>query len=169
MIYLCDVAGVRVRVDSEDPEVGNAFVSPVDRTCDTELTADGSWSRRFGVALIVIVAIGIVTRLLFVFGWTWGAPLHGDPGFFQQTAASLANGKGYAHQFLETGPLVPTASFPPVFTSVLAALDIMGIRSIDAHRIALAFISAGGVLAVGLIGRRLAGPWVGLLAAGIAV
>ena len=168
MIYLCDVAGVRVRVDGEDPEVGDASVSRDDRTSDTELTAGGSWFRRFGVALIVIVAIGVVTRLLFVFGWTWGAPLHGDPGFYQQTAARLANGNGYVHQFLETGPLVPTALHPPVFTSVLATLDIIGIRSIDAHRLALAFISAGGVLAVGLFGRRLAGPCVGLLAAGIA-
>ena len=124
LIYLCDVAGTRVRFDGEDAEVGDASVSPDDRTSDTELTADGSWSRRFGVALIVIVAIGVVTRLLFVFGWTWGAPLHGDPGFYQQTAASLANGNGYVHQFLARGPLVPTALHPPVFTSVLAALRL---------------------------------------------
>ena len=162
------VAGVRVRADREDTQVGDVSVSPDDRISDTELTADNSWFRRFGVALIVIVAIGVVTRVLFVFGWTWGAPLHGDPLFYQQTAARLANGNGYVDQLLGRGPLAPTAEHPPVFTLVLAALDSISIRSIDAHRIALAFISAGGVLAVGLFGRRLAGPYVGLLAAGIA-
>jgi 4-amino-4-deoxy-L-arabinose transferase-like glycosyltransferase len=115
------------------------------------------------------VAIGIVARLLFVFGWTWGVPIHGgDPLFFQQTAAQIAHGNGYVGRFLGKGPLVPTAGHPPAFSFVLAALDLVHIRSIDAHRVALAFISAGGVLAMGLLGRRLAGPGVGLLAAGIA-
>ncbi len=125
-------------------------------------------TRRFGLALIAIVVLGVSVRLLFVFGWTWGVPLHGDPLFFQQTAARVANGNGYVDQFLGKGPLVPTAEHPPVFTFILAALDLVGIRSVDAHRIALSFISAGGVLSVGLFGRRLAGPGVGLLAAGIA-
>ena len=63
---------------------------------------------------------------------------------------------------------MPTAVHPPAFSSLLAGLDLVDIRSVDAHRIALAFISAVGVLAMGLLGRRLAGPGVGLLAAGIA-
>jgi hypothetical protein len=88
--------------------------------------------------------------------------------FFQQTAAGLADGHGYVTHFLGRGPLVPTAEHPPVFSLVLAGLDLIGLRSPNAHRIALAFISAGGVFAAGLFGRRVAGPAVGLLAAGIA-
>ncbi len=61
---------------------------------------------------------------------------------------------------------MPTAEHPPAFSLLLATLDFVHIQSIDAHRIALSFISAGGVLAMGLFGRRLAGPGVGLLAAG---
>jgi 4-amino-4-deoxy-L-arabinose transferase-like glycosyltransferase len=158
-----------VRADSEDTVVGDAAVLAQDRPFDAKAAADGLTPRRFGLALAAMVAIGIVARLLFVFGWTWGVPIHGgDPLFFQQTAAQIAHGNGYVDRFLGQGPLVPTAEHPPAFSLVLAALDLVHIRSIDAHRAALAFISAGGVLAMGLFGRRLAGSGVGLLAAGIA-
>jgi hypothetical protein len=125
-------------------------------------------SRRFAWALGGIVAIGLLLRVLFIAGWTWGAPLHGDPLFFQQSAAHLAQGKGYVDQFLGRGPLVPTAEHPPAFSFLLAGLDLVHIRSVDAHRVALAVISSLGVLAIGLLGRRLTGPRVGLLAALIA-
>jgi 4-amino-4-deoxy-L-arabinose transferase-like glycosyltransferase len=137
------------------------------RPSDAEVVGNGR-PRRFASALAAIVVIGILARILFVMGWTWGVPLHGDPLFFQQTAAQIAHGNGYVDRFLGKGPLVPTAEHPPAFSLVLATLDVVRIRSVDAHRIALAFISAGGVLAVGLLGRRLAGPGVGLLAAGVA-
>ncbi len=131
-------------------------------------TARHDGSQRFGWALGGIVFIGIVARILFIAGWTWGAPLHGDPLFFQQSAAHIAGGKGYVDRFLGKGPLVPTAVHPPAFSFVLAGLDLVHLRSADAHRIALACISSAGVLALGLFGRRLAGPGVGLLAAAIA-
>ncbi len=131
--------------------------------------SEGGGSHRFAWYLGGIVVIGVVARILFVAGWTWGAPVHGgDPLFFQQSAAHIANGKGYVDQFLGNGPLVPTAEHPPAFSFLLAGLDLMHVRSVDAHRVALAIISSLGVLAMGLLGRRLAGAGVGLLAAGIA-
>ena len=125
-------------------------------------------SRRFNATQAGIVFLGVLARILFILGWTIGAPLRGDPLFFQQAALRIAHGHGYVNSFLEKGSLVPTAVHPPVFPVVLAALDLLGIQSADAHRIALAILSAGGVLAMGMLGRRLAGPTVGLVAAGIA-
>ena len=115
-----------------------------------------------------IVVIGVVVRVLFIAGWTWGAPLHGDPLFFQQSAAQIANGKGYVDQLLGKGPFVPTAEHPPAFSFLLAGLDLAHVSSANAHRVALAIFSGLGVLAMCLLGRRVAGPGVGLLAAGIA-
>ena len=63
---------------------------------------------------------------------------------------------------------MPTAEHPPAFSFLLAGLDLVHVRSVDAHQVALAFISSLGVLVMGHLGRRLGGPGVGLLAAGIA-
>jgi hypothetical protein len=130
--------------------------------------ADRAGTPWFRWALVCIVVTAIIVRVLFIAGWTWGTPLHGDPLFFQQSAAHLAQGKGYVDQFDGKGPLAPTAEHPPAFSFLLAGLDVIHIRSVDAHRIALAFISSLGVLALGLLGRRVAGAGVGLIAAGIA-
>jgi 4-amino-4-deoxy-L-arabinose transferase-like glycosyltransferase len=124
--------------------------------------------RGFNATLAGIVSLGVLVRILFILGWTIGAPLRGDPLFFQQAAVRIAHGHGYVNSFLEKGSLVPTAVHPPIFPVVLAALDLVRIQSADAHRIALAIISAGGVLAMGMLGRRLATPAVGLVAAVIA-
>jgi 4-amino-4-deoxy-L-arabinose transferase-like glycosyltransferase len=131
-------------------------------------TPDRAGHRRFAWALGGIVCVGVVARLLFIAGWTWNERLSGDPLFYQQSAAHLAHGQGYVSHFFGQKALVPTAEHPPAFSSLLAVLDLVHIQSTDAHRIALAFFSSLGVLAMGLLGRRLAGPHVGLIAAGIA-
>jgi 4-amino-4-deoxy-L-arabinose transferase-like glycosyltransferase len=128
----------------------------------------GGGSHRFAWYLGGIVVIGVVARILFIIGWTWGVLPRGDPLFFQQSAGHLANGKGYVLQTLSNGSFVPTAEHPPAFSFLLAGLDLAHVGSVDAHRVALAIISSLGVLAMGLLGRRLAGPAVGLLAAAIA-
>jgi 4-amino-4-deoxy-L-arabinose transferase-like glycosyltransferase len=124
--------------------------------------------RAFTLALGGLVLVGALARVLFAVHWSFGRPLHGDPLSYQQIAADLAHGKGYVAHFLGKGPLVPTAEHPPVFSGVLAVLDLVGLQSPDAHRIALSLIGSGGVLAMGLLGRRVAGPAVGLVAAVIA-
>jgi hypothetical protein len=69
--------------------------------------------------------------------------------FFQQTAASLSDGHGYGYavDFPGTGKPAPTALHPPIFPIVLALLDLVRLQSAEAHRIALAFVSAVSVVA----------------------
>jgi peptidoglycan/LPS O-acetylase OafA/YrhL len=132
-----------------------------------------SWRRSFGVrwflpGLLAIVVLGIGIRVGFAIGWTFGKPLGGDALFFHQSAATLANGRGYLTNFLGSSRLVPTAERPPLFPMLLGSLDLMGFHSVDAQRIALALISSLGVFLTGILGHRVAGPVVGLLAAVIA-
>ena len=124
--------------------------------------------RWFGLGLMVLVVVGIAMRIVFAIVWQEGKPLLGDPLFFQQTAAQIAHGNGYVAAFVARGKPVATATHPPGFSIVLAALDILRIQSANAHRIALAFIASGGIVAMGFLGRRLMSPVAGLLAAGIA-
>ena len=112
--------------------------------------------RWFGAGLLGLFILAIGMRVLFVIGWTGGMPLHGDPLFFQKVAASLAHGDGYA--ILHDGRPIPTALHPPMFPLVLAVLDLVGLQSADVHRDVSAFISAGGVPVMGLLGRRVFSP-----------
>ena len=57
-------------------------------------------------ALGGIVVIAIVARILFILGWTWAAPLHGDPLFFHQSARA-SPGQRLCRSLLGQGPLVP--------------------------------------------------------------
>jgi hypothetical protein len=122
----------------------------------------------FRFALAGMTLAGVASRLWFTAGWTLGTPARGDASLFQQAASNLAGGKGYALPFLGSGRPVPTALHPPLFPSILALLDSVGLGSPDDHRIVLAVVSSGAVVATGLLGRRVAGPAAGLLSAAIA-
>ena len=62
----------------------------------------------------------------------------------------------------------PPRLHPPLFSFVLAALDLIGVTTADAHRLALAVLSSGAIVAMGFLGRRLYGTAAGLVAAAIA-
>jgi 4-amino-4-deoxy-L-arabinose transferase-like glycosyltransferase len=124
-------------------------------------------------ALLLVAVVGVGLRVLFgvvgveprpgVFG---GAPreLSHDALLFEEYADHLRHGEGYS----SGDPPRPEASHPPVFPIALAALSTVGLDTFDSHRVALAVLGGIGVVLVGLVGRRLAGPAVGLIAACIA-
>jgi 4-amino-4-deoxy-L-arabinose transferase-like glycosyltransferase len=122
----------------------------------------------FFPALSMFVVLGVTFRVLYSAIWEWGTALQGDPKWFQQTAASLARGEGIAAPFLGRGAPVPSAEHPPVFSMIMAVLDLFRLETADAHRIALAFISAGSIVVMALVGRRLMGPATGLVAGAFA-
>ena len=125
-------------------------------------------TRWFVPALTAVTLLGIIWRIVYAVVWEDGTALTGDPRYFQQTAASLAHGHGYNTIVAAPGGLVPTARHPPVFSMLLAVLDLLKIQSVDEHRLAIAFISASAVVLMGLLGRRLMGPGAGIVAATIA-
>src|SRR5262249_22998169 len=62
----------------------------------------------------------------------------------------------------------PTAEYPPLHPAVLSIAARFGLRSVQQQRVYLCFFGAATVLLIGLLGRRVAGPTTGLVAAGIA-
>lgn len=122
----------------------------------------------FWPVLASLTAVGIVVRILFV-SLARFPNIANDAKFFRETAHNLVSGQGYAYPF-PTHPAksVATAAHPPLFSLVLSFFDIMGLDSIQAQRVALAVVSSVTVVLVGLVGRRVFGPSVGVVAAGIA-
>jgi 4-amino-4-deoxy-L-arabinose transferase-like glycosyltransferase len=125
----------------------------LDRGFRDRLRRDPSW---FRPTLFGVVALGAIVRIAFAIS-VMSRVLSGDAHFFHTTAAQIANGKGY-----------PTAAHPPVFPYLLAVFDLVGISSVGAQRIAVSIVASAGVLLVGLLGRKVAGPIVGIVAALIA-
>ncbi len=108
------------------------------------------------------MALGIAVRVAFAIS-VMSRGLTADAKFFHVSAAYLASGKGY-----ETLSGHPTANHPPVFSLLLACFDWLGLHSIGEQRVAVSIVAGAGVLLLGLLGRRLAGPSVGLVGAAIA-
>jgi hypothetical protein len=125
-------------------------------------------ARWFNLILGLAVMLGLAVRIAFVSAVNF-PQLANDAVFFRLTASNLADGKGYAAPFV-THPhkLVATAAHPPLFPAVLSVFDFLGLHSVHAQRLALAVVTCASVLVMGLLGRRVAGPIVGILAAVIA-
>src|SRR5690606_6786745 len=80
-----------------------------------------------------------------------------------------AAGRGFLNPFFfREGVIVPGADHPPGFVLVLSLLDAIGISSAQGQRVIMAFVGAVSIAVIAQLGRRLGGPRVGLIAAGLA-
>ncbi len=123
------------------------------------------------VVMALLVA-GLVLRVAFAL--VWATPLGFTPGderYYQHVGQSVADGHGYVDDLL--GASGPSTSHPPAFVLVIAGLDRLGLSPPDNHgsddpqRVALALVTAAAIPLAALLGRRLAGPGVGVVTAAI--
>jgi 4-amino-4-deoxy-L-arabinose transferase-like glycosyltransferase len=119
------------------------------------------------VALAAIAALALAVRLVYALAIAPGQPTPGDSLIYHALANSIAHGDGYnlAEIYHRSHP---TASHPPLYPLYLAAFVKLGISSYGAQRAVSCLLGTIAVVLVGLVGRRIAGPRVGLIAAGIA-
>jgi 4-amino-4-deoxy-L-arabinose transferase-like glycosyltransferase len=120
------------------------------------------------LAAIALVALGI--RVVFIVWVAPQVPKLGDASAYHLLAVNLARGRGYIRPFddLLLHLRRPTAEYPPLFPALLSLPARLGAHSVDQQRIFLAFVGAGTVALVGLLGRRVASNAVGLTAAALA-
>lgn len=123
----------------------------------------------FRTALAGLVALGVIVRVYYTLRVApWPPRGFDDQSWYQWEANLLAHGHGFMDPIdVLQGRWVPTAAHPPVYPLVLAGLVKLGVSAAKL-RLAGSVFGAGTIAALGLLGRRLAGPRVGLLAAGIA-
>jgi 4-amino-4-deoxy-L-arabinose transferase-like glycosyltransferase len=129
-----------------------------------------SRKRAFLIALLAITVVALVVRIAFVLVVDPKLPDPGDATAYHLLANNLADGHGYIRPFdfrlLHVAR--PTAEYPPLFSALIAIPSYLGATSIEAQRVFLCFLGAGTVVLLGLLGRRVGGPIVGLVAAAIA-
>jgi 4-amino-4-deoxy-L-arabinose transferase-like glycosyltransferase len=95
-----------------------------------------------------------------------------DEVFYHLQARLVSDGHGFINPFGYFAPLsspahrvFQTAVHPPLYTVFLAIPARLGIESMLSQRVLTALLGAGTVFLLGVLGRRLAGDRVGLLAA----
>lgn len=123
--------------------------------------------RRFLWALLGIVAVGLAIRLVYVFASRQHDDFQGDAYFYHAGANVLADGRGFVSPFF-THRTVQAAEHPPLYVVFLAIPSVLGFQSVLAHLVWSSLLGAVTVFVIGLIGRDVVGPRVGLVAAVIA-
>jgi 4-amino-4-deoxy-L-arabinose transferase-like glycosyltransferase len=119
--------------------------------------------RRFRRDLTIIVALAALVRFVYALFVKGDAQLKGDEPFFHLTADWLSKGYGFTAA-PHSG--IPSALHPPLFSIALVPASVIsGGSSVVLQRCTVALIGTVTVAVVGFLGRAVAGPEVGLLAA----
>jgi hypothetical protein len=124
----------------------------------------------FAVGLVIVALAALAVRVSFVKLVEPEVPEIGDASAYHLLSVNLADGRGYIRPFDDAllGLERPTAEYPPLFPAVLALPAWVGADGVEDQRVFLAFVGAGTVVLVGLLGRRIGGRGAGLTAATLA-
>lgn len=126
---------------------------------------------RTRLALIALIALAVRVIYTLAIGREDNpeSPF-GDAFFFHSVANLIADGRGYSHPFyaLVQGYDAPTAAHPPLWPLVLAVVSELGLNGETGHRLVGNLVGTGSVVLTGVLGARVGGERVGLLAAGMA-
>lgn len=124
----------------------------------------------FARRLLPLLALALGLRLVYGLVLVGDAPLLGDGLEFNQLAAQLADGHGYIQPgpFEAAGEERPTADKPPLYPFVVALPMLVAGGGWEVQHVAGALIGTATVAVIALLGRRVAGERVGLIAAALA-
>jgi 4-amino-4-deoxy-L-arabinose transferase-like glycosyltransferase len=124
----------------------------------------------FGPSLAAIVAFGVAIRVAHtLLVAPWPPTIFNDEAYYSTLAQLIARGEGFVRpaEFFGQGLSLPTAERPPLFSLALAGLVKLGLTGGDGRLLGV-LTGGGAIVAVGLLGRRLADARAGLVAAGLA-
>jgi 4-amino-4-deoxy-L-arabinose transferase-like glycosyltransferase len=122
------------------------------------------------VRLGIVAGVAVAARVAYVLLLAPDRAECCDRLFYHLTANLLADGHGYVKpvEFLEEGRSLPTAGHPPLYPFLLAVVSWFGGETYATHRAVGIVVGAATVVAIGLLGRRVGGERVGIVAAAIA-
>src|SRR4051812_11641643 len=126
--------------------------------------------RPFATRLAAIAGVGLAVRLVYSLAVMGDRTPGGDGREFHLLANVLAQTARYLQpfQYLYLHHTVPTTEKPPLYPAVLALPSWLGLDSYAAHRVVSCLLGAAAVVLIGLLGRRVGGDRIGLLAGSIA-
>ncbi len=122
------------------------------------------------IGMVAITALALVVRVAWVLIARRDFALHGDDYFYHWQANALADGMGFINpvSWKALHRIDPSAAHPPLYSMYLAVISWFGGTSALTHRLASCVLGTGGVVLIGLVARRIAGPRAMLIAAFLA-
>ncbi len=147
MTDLADAVDQRDAPAATDPE-----------SIEPEQTADRSFYRW----LIIIAAVSLVWRVIYVLVWRADVNVWGDSYFYHESAKLIADGKGFVNPIIQTEQ---AADHPPLYLVFLAGLSWFGLTSPVSHILATVVVGTFTVILAGLACREIAGRRAGIIAA----
>jgi 4-amino-4-deoxy-L-arabinose transferase-like glycosyltransferase len=112
--------------------------------------------RRFSLQLGIIAIVALAIRVAYVQLYS----RHADLGFDANTYYEIAKRIAAGH--------LPGALFPPGLPFLLAVFRLIGLTTRTKELIGMAVLGTSTTVLIGVVGRRLGGARVGLVAAGLA-
>src|SRR6478735_4916583 len=134
------------------------------RALASPVVVEAGTERDFRRRLILVVLVGAALRIVRLVVDKWGHPLLlNDSLYYSAQAQQLAHGIWFREVFVDQ----PGAEHGPL-TSSLMALVSWGNSPFDRQRVVTVACGIATVAVIGLVGRRVGGDRVGLIAAAIA-
>lgn len=124
-------------------------------------------ARWFWWALVAMAVLGFAVRLTYILVSRQDIDFGGDARFYHLGANLLADGQGFISPFV-TGRAVQAGEHPPLYLVYLSVASWLGFTSTVSHLVWSAFLGTGTVIVIGLAGREIGGPRVGIVAAFLA-
>jgi 4-amino-4-deoxy-L-arabinose transferase-like glycosyltransferase len=122
-------------------------------------------------ALAAIVLGGLVVRVAYVIA-DRRLPVAGDGDGYYWSGRFLADGHGFVSsgmfRFSHDETIAAAADHPPGWILVMAVPALLGFQKVLYYQLLACLVGTATVAAVGVTGRRIAGPRAGVLAAGLA-
>ena len=135
---------------------------------DVEASArdDESW---FAWSLAAATVLGLAVRVGYVLIARANVAVAGDAYFYHAGANLLVQGHGFIEPFLfRLGQTAQAAEHPPLYLLYLAIPSSLGLTSSLTHLLWSCVLGSATVVVVGLLGRAVVGPRVGIIAAALA-
>jgi hypothetical protein len=130
---------------------------------------DTPWPAAIRRALGLIALGGLVLRVTYVLV-VRDQSVVGDGNYYHAGANYLFEGLGFLNPvtYFITGNVTPGANRPPAWTVSLAGPSLVGLDSVLQHQLFACVVDAATLILVGIAGRAVGGPRVGMLTAAIA-
>ncbi len=126
------------------------------------------WTRAFGVRLAFVVAAAATTRVAYDLVVLRHLHLGIDSTWYFLEGGVIRQEHAYADPAVFATSRAATAAWPPLYPVFLALVRVFAGDSIRAAQLSGVVTGCATVALTGLVGRRIAGPGTGLLAAALA-